>query len=116
MNARVTRYGTPPLGVYSPSCEPERAKAITAQLKPEALPVILKLLAPPKLAVDRLDANRILMVGAEGDRIIPASEVRRSAALINARFKSYKGMSHTFQAEREWPVVANDLLRFFAGA
>lgn len=102
--------------MYSPSCEPERAKAITAQLKPEALPVILKLLAPPKLAVDRLDANRILMVGAEGDRIIPASEVRRSAALINARFKSYKGMSHTFQAEREWPVVANDLLRFFAGA
>ncbi|MDX1559904.1 MAG: alpha/beta fold hydrolase [Marinobacter sp.] len=115
LNARVTRYGTPPLGVYSPSCEPERAKAITAQLKSEALPVVLKLLVPPTLAVDRLDASQILMVGAEGDKIIPASEVRRSAALINAQFKSYKGMSHTFQAEREWPVVANDLLRFFAG-
>lgn len=115
LNARVTRYGTPPLGVYSPSCEPERAKAITAQLKSESLPVVLKLLAPPKLPAKKLDANRILMIGAEGDKIIPAPEVRRSAALISARFKSYNGLSHTFQAEREWPAVASDVLQFFAG-
>lgn len=116
VNARVTGYGTPPLGVYSHSCEPEKAKAITAKLKSEALPVILKLLSPPKLSSDRLDASRILMVGAEGDKIIPASEVRRSANHINARFKSYKGLSHTFQAEREWRTVAEDLLCFFAEA
>lgn len=107
VDARVTRFGTPPVGIYSESCDPTWADAITKRLRGESLRALGE-------ALWRRDTGGPLTTplrffGAEGDYIIPASEVRRMAARYRAPVTIYPGMSHTFQAERGWQRVATDV-------
>lgn len=112
MDARLTRYAQAPLGIYSDTCDTNRAQAVTSQLRSESLPVLLRLLAPPKLDLSKLSPEKILFIGAKGDHIIPAAEVERSARYLGSPLKIYEGLSHTFQAEASWPRVANDMQQF----
>ena len=52
--------------------------------------------------------------GATGDYIIPADEVRRAAKFYGAPVKIYQGMSHAFQVERDWSLIAGDILSWLA--
>jgi pimeloyl-ACP methyl ester carboxylesterase len=113
-DARITRYGTPPLGVYSETCDPALAAATTQKLRGESLLALAQTLvrrrggsAPPNTPLH--------FFGAEGDYIIPAAEVRRSARLFNAPVTIYPGMSHSFQVERDWAVMAGDIRDWLAG-
>ncbi|TNC79378.1 MAG: hypothetical protein C9356_19500 [Oleiphilus sp.] len=112
VDARLTRYAEAPLGIYSDTCDIERAQAITAQLRSESLPVLLRLLAPPRLEFNKLSPEKILFIGAKGDHIIPAAEVERSARTLGSPLKVYEGLSHTYQAESSWPMVASDIQHF----
>lgn len=107
IDARVTRYGTPPVGIYSDSCEPQVADAITRQLRGESLLALGQALWRRTSAT--ASAVPLHFWGAEGDYIIPASEVRRTAQRYGAPVTIYPGMSHTFQAETEWQRVAGDI-------
>jgi len=40
-------------------------------------------------------------------------DVARSAKLVGAEVHIYEGLCHTYQAERSWENVAEDVLRFF---
>jgi len=110
VDARVTNYGTPPVGIYSDSCDPALAEAITRRLRGESLRALGEALWRRDDTV--LLATPLHFFGAEGDYIIPAREVRRMAARYAAPVTIYPGMSHTFQAERDWQRVAGDVLRW----
>lgn len=112
-DARLTRLGSPPVGIYSDRCDPARANAITQRLRSESLPVMLQLLAPPRLDMARLDAERILFLGATGDHIIAPPQIRHAAETLGSACHIYDGLSHTYQAEPEWPQVASDVLAWF---
>ena len=110
VDARVTRFGSPPLGIYSASCDPQMAEAVTRQLRGESLLALGQALfhrqqmTPTKVPLH--------FFGAEGDYVIPSSEVRRTALRYGAPVTIYDGMSRTFQAEAEWHRVAGDILRW----
>lgn len=114
IDARFTRLGTPPVGIYSKSCDQKKADLITKQLKSESIPVLLSLLNPPKLPPLMIDSERILFIGATGDRIIPPIEVEKSASILNSPCRIYTGLCHTYQAEKNITPVIEDLLAFFA--
>lgn len=109
VDARVAKYAEAPLGVYSETCDIKQRKTVTHQLKGEALLVALRLLSPPKLNKQKLNTNKILFIGATGDHIIPATEVSKSANDLEADLLVYEGMSHTFQIEKDWPKIAEDI-------
>ena len=71
-----------------------------------------QLLFPAALDKQKLDKDRILFIGAERDYIVPANEVKRSAKRLGCQYKIYDGMSHTYQAERDWEIVARDALNW----
>lgn len=110
IDGRIARFASAPLGVYSDTCSPEQRKLVTHQLKGESLPVALSLLAPHKIDKQSLSTDRILFIGATGDHIIPASEVQKSADALGCQAIIYEGMSHTFQIEKDWPKIAQDML------
>ncbi|SNC66014.1 Lysophospholipase, alpha-beta hydrolase superfamily [Marinobacter sp. es.048] len=112
-DARVTRLGSPPNGIYSESCDDTKTSLITEQLRSESIPVLLSLLNPPKLPPLAIDSSRILFIGATGDRIIPPVEVEKSARILNSPCRIYTGLCHTYQAEKDITPVIEDLLAFF---
>lgn len=111
VDARVTRYGTPPVGIYSDRCDPALAESITRQLRAESLRTLGETLWRPRRALPT--HTPLHFFGAEGDHIIPAREMRRMAAVHRAPVTIYPGMSHTFQAEPDWQRVADDVLAWF---
>lgn len=116
VESRISRLGSPPLGIYSVNCPPDQARRVTAQLRSESIPTVLRLLRPPPLDRQALSSTPILVIGAEGDHIIPADEVRRTATALEADCQIYPGMSHTYQAEPNWPQVADDILSWIAAS
>ena len=110
--AGVTRLGTPPVGIYSDTCEQASAESVTAQLKSESIPVLMKLLSPPKLDTTALNPSNILFVAAKGDHIISHSEIKKSAHQLGADLKIYEGLSHTYQVESGWPEIADGMTQW----
>ncbi|KZX77101.1 hypothetical protein A3715_11525 [Oleiphilus sp. HI0009] len=110
--AGITRYGTPPIGIYSNTCDTADADKVTAQLRSESIPVLMKLLSPPKLISTKLHPSNILFLAAKGDHIIPHTEIQKSADQLGADIKIYEGLSHTYQAESCWPDIADDILQW----
>ena len=109
LDARVTRLGSPPVGVYSDTSVPEASRSVTANLKSESIQVMLKLLAPPKLDTQNLKVDNILCIAATGDMIIPEKAIRKTAKSVNADFRLYQGLSHTYQVEQSWSDIARDI-------
>lgn len=116
VESRISLLGSPPVGIYSVDCPPDQVRRVTAQLRSESIPTVLRLLRPPPLDRQALSSVPILLIGAEGDYIIPADEVRRTATALKADCQVYPGMSHTYQAESAWPQVAGDILEWMAAA
>jgi pimeloyl-ACP methyl ester carboxylesterase len=111
LDTRVTRHGSPPLGIYSEKVEPERAAQFNRQLKAESLRVLVEALFPARISA-RLQQTPLHFFAAEGDHLIPVSEVQRCANSLNAPITIYPGMSHTFQAEPEYRKVCRDIVRW----
>lgn len=111
IDRRVTALGAPPVGIYSDSADPVLADEITGQLQAESLRALGGVLRPRRLELSRIDTP-IHCFGADGDYIIPSREVRRVAEILGAAVTIFPGMSHTFQAEREWRRVADAMLRW----
>lgn len=107
---RATALGSPPVGIYSDAADPAVADGITRRLQAESLRALGEALVTRNIDVGRIDTP-IFLYGAEGDHIIPADEVRRTSALLDAPVRIYPRMSHTFQAEPDWHRVADDMLR-----
>lgn len=106
---RITRFGEAPLGIYSDDVPEETRTAVTARLQAESPLVLMqsvfqpcKGLKPPPCPVQ--------FWGAQGDHIIPASEVQRAAAALGTQARIFPGMSHVFQCEPNWKEVADDVL------
>ncbi len=49
---------------------------------------------------------------ATGDHIIPESEVRRTADLLNAPCRIFEGYSHSPSVEPGWETIASDLTQW----
>jgi pimeloyl-ACP methyl ester carboxylesterase len=106
---RVSRLAAAPMGIYS-AAVPEKARsAFTGRLQAES-PVVLVQSLLHRPDTEGAPSCPIHFWGAEGDHIVPAREVERSARAMHAAFRIFPGMSHTFQAEPNWRELANDVL------
>ncbi len=106
---QLARSGQPPIGIYSRYVHEDQRQSVTRRLQAEAPLVLLQSIAPRLRRPAKLPCP-VHFWGAEGDHIIPASEVQRAAKLIGAESTIFPGMSHTFQAEPNWKMLADDVL------
>lgn len=113
IDGRVNRYASAPVGIYSDTSDPAAVALFSNQLRGESL------LALSQAIFRKHDPSDIRaplhFFGAEGDYIIPATEVKRVADLHQAPCKIYPGMSHTLQQEREWRLIAVDIQQWLDG-
>ncbi len=107
-DARLTRAGSAPMGMFSDTSNPEKMAEMTAQLRSESLLALAQSLRQP-LPSEKAPVP-IHFFGATGDLIIPANEVARAARFYDAPVTIYEGMSHAFQVENEWKKIADDIL------
>lgn len=103
----VRFWGKPPKGIYSEAPDATRARTVTAQLRAESIRTLVTTLARRPVAAV---ATPLYCIGMTGDHIIPASEVRRSAALLKADCRIFEGYSHTPMAERGWQHIAEAMV------
>jgi pimeloyl-ACP methyl ester carboxylesterase len=108
---QFARSGQPPIGIYSSHVNENQRQAVTRRLQAEAPLALLQSIAPQLRRPTPLPCP-VHFWGAEGDHIIPASEVQRAAKLVGAASTIVPEMSHTFQAEPNWKVLADDVLAF----
>ena len=106
---RFSRLAEAPLGIYSEDVRQEIQNEFSGRLQAESPLVLLQSLFH-RLDTEKKISCPVHFWGAEGDHIIPASEVKRSASMLNAPYRIFPGMSHTFQSEPNWKDVASDML------
>ena len=106
---RFSRLAEAPLGIYSQNVRQDTQKEFSGRLQAESIVVLLQSLFHP-MDSDKSFPCPIHLWGAEGDHIIPASEVERSARLLKAPYRIFPGMSHTFQSQPNWRNLADDML------
>ena len=109
LEPRISRLASAPIGIYSEDVPQEIQKEFTGRLQAESIAVLVQSLFH-QAETEKSFTCPVHFWGAEGDHIIPASEVERSARAINAPYKIFPGMSHTFQSEPNWKDVASDML------
>ncbi|MEJ2515295.1 MAG: alpha/beta hydrolase [Gammaproteobacteria bacterium] len=107
--------GRPPVGVYSDRVPGPRAREFTRRLQPESWRVLREVFSRPRSMAQPLEVPTYV-VGTTGDHLIPASEVRRTAALLDAPCRIFEGFSHTPFVEPDWEIIADDLVRWITGA
>jgi pimeloyl-ACP methyl ester carboxylesterase len=108
---RVSRLAEAPLGIYSEGVRQEIQNEFSGRLQAESPLVLLQSLFH-RLDTEKKISCPVHFWGAEGDHIIPASEVERSACMLNAPYRIFPGMSHTFQSEPNWKDVASDMFKW----
>jgi pimeloyl-ACP methyl ester carboxylesterase len=106
---RFSRLAEAPLGIYSEGVRQDIQNEFSGRLQAESPLVLLQSLFH-RLDTEKKISCPVHFWGAEGDHIIPASEVERSARALNAPYRIFSGMSHTFQSEPNWKEVASDML------
>ncbi len=109
LEPRISRLGEAPLGIYSSRVSKEARIAVTRRLQAES-PLVLGQSLFPRTTHQGPPPCPLKFWGAEGDHIIPASEVRRAARDMRAEAKIFPGMSHIMQSEPDWRDVADDIL------
>ena len=107
--------GTPPAGVYSSRVPPDVARGFTRRLRGESWRVLSEALLRPGAATGGTGVPTYV-VGATGDHLIPASEVRRTARMLDAPCKVFDGFSHSPFVEPGWEKIAADIARWIDGA
>lgn len=105
---RLSRIASAPIGIYSANVDLATQKQITGRLQAESPTVLMQSLFPASSKYNKISFP-IKFWGAEGDEIIPSSEVLRAANRLGAEATIFPGLSHTFQAEPEWPIVAQSI-------
>ena len=109
LEPRLSRLVEAPLGIYSSRISKEARMAVTRRLQAES-PLALVQSLFPRVTNQELPPCPLKFWGAEGDHIIPASEVRRAARDMRAEVRIFPGMSHNMQCEPDWRDVADDIL------
>jgi len=104
----VRMLGSPPKGVYSDRVPADRARTFTRRLRPESWRVLSEVLVRPRAGVRPLETP-LYVVGASGDHLIPACEVRRTARALGAPCRIFEGFSHTPFVEPGWETIADDI-------
>lgn len=66
----------------------------------------------PSRVLDHLSAERLKVIGGELDHLIPAALVYLTARSYHCTAKIHPGMGHGLMLERDWRLVADDLLDF----
>jgi pimeloyl-ACP methyl ester carboxylesterase len=108
--ARLSKVGSAPVGMFSSTSDADGGIQMANRLHSESMLALTQALWQP---LPKATAPVPLhFFGATGDHIIPAHEVRRAAAFYKAPVTIYEGMSHALQVERDWPMIANDILRW----
>ncbi|MDX1670231.1 MAG: alpha/beta hydrolase [Limnobacter sp.] len=110
---RFTRLANAPVGIYSSKVNATTQAQVTGRLQAESVRVLMESLKTRPRPLGQHDVP-VHYWGAEGDHIIPASEVERVARMNKAPFKIMAGMSHTFQAEPNWDELAADIVNWLA--
>ncbi|MEM9301920.1 MAG: alpha/beta fold hydrolase [Pseudomonadota bacterium] len=108
----VRHLGAPPRGIYSDTVDPALAKRVTADLAPESPRMLPFLLSGYPVALERV-RTPVKFFAATGDHVVPPDAVAETAVALDAPMQTYDGMSHTFQAERAWRTVAEDVAAWF---
>lgn len=109
LEPRLARLVDAPLGIYSSRIGKEARTAVTRRLQAES-PLALGQSLFPRVTHRKPPPCPLKFWGAEGDHIIPASEVRRAARDMRAESQIFPGMSHNMQCEPDWRDVADDIL------
>ncbi len=112
LEPRVRYLGEAPAGIYSDTCCPELKNVTTRQLGAESPRTLLQLLSDFDVEAEQI-GTPMHFFAATGDHLIPAHTTEDLAAFFDAPVTVYEGMSHSFQAERDWPRVAQDIQRWF---
>lgn len=102
-----------PLGIYSSRMSEEARLAVTRRLQAES-PLVLGQSLFLQVVENEPPICPVRFWGAEGDHVIPASEVRRAARDLRAEARIFPGMSHSMQCEPGWRHVADDILTWIA--
>ncbi|MEM0911561.1 MAG: alpha/beta hydrolase [Pseudomonadota bacterium] len=95
--------------MFSKTCDNEKVAQIQASLRTEAQGVLSALMNPPAFEKRALDPEKMLFIGATGDKIVQADEVKKTAIDLGSQYKIYNGYSHMFQAESDWTTIAGDI-------
>jgi hypothetical protein len=111
LEPRLARLVDAPLGIYSSRIGKEARMAVTRRLQAES-PLALGQSLFPRVPHRKPPPCPLKFWGAEGDHIIPASEVRRAARDMGAEARIFPGMSHNMQCEPDWRDVADDILKW----
>ena len=106
-DARLSRFASAPLGIHSVTSDPQGVVQMANRIRSESLLALTQALFQP--VAKGKSPVPLHFYGATGDYIIPPEEVRRAAKLYDAPVTIYPGMSHAFQVERDWPVIAGDI-------
>lgn len=109
LEPRLSRMTDAPLGIYSSRMSEEARLAVTRRLQAES-PLVLGQSLFLRVIEKEPPICPLKYWGAEGDHIIPASEVRRAARDMRAKARIFPGMSHNMQCEPGWRSVADDIL------
>lgn len=113
-DARVAKTAEAPTGMFSQTSLPDKVTTMTNNLRSESLLALTQAL---RQSMPNTKASVPLhFFGATGDYIIPAHEVRRAAQMYDAPVTIYEGMSHAFQVERDWSIIAQDILEWLKKA
>lgn len=107
----VRYLGQPPEGLFSRHVSQEEKVLIRNQLRAEPLKALLQ--ASVRNEVIEPVNTPIKLLGFEGDHIIPAKEVSRSAELLKSPCNIYSGMSHSPMVEPEAARVGKDIADWF---
>ena len=109
LEPRLARLVEAPLGIYSSRISKAARMAVTLRLQAES-PLALGQSLFPRVTHQQPPPCPLMFWGAEGDHIVPASEVRRAARDMRAEVRIFPGMSHNMQCEPDWRDVADDIL------
>ena len=109
LEPRISRLADAPIGIYSEDVPQKIRNEFTGRLQAESISVLIQSLFH-RPETEKPFPCPVHFWGAEGDHIIPASEVERSALALQAPYRIFPGMSHTFQSEPNWKDVASDML------
>lgn len=94
---------------FSPSTPVESVMRHLARMQPESHRVIYDMMMPPLLPfLSR--ARRVLVMGGETDRMIPASALHRTAAFWRADLVIEPNLPHGIMLDSQWPRAAATIL------
>lgn len=108
--ARLARCASAPAGMHSATSNSDGVARMASRLRSESLLAMAQAIWQPRPQAGV--PVPLHFFGATGDKIIPADEVRRAARFYGAPVTIYEGMSHAFQVERDWSLIADDIVRW----